>query len=195
MNPDGRMTEKTPRVRSDGQSEAGERAVSRHTTPDDAEPPQAPEIPPRVRMYRVEAIGMAVIAVVPLLALIGVMGPTMERAEGSAGTLGLEVEYPVRYRLGMVETLEARVTNHSPRPLPSVTLTLDDGYLEGFATISPTPGFDHAYAVELRDLAPGETRSFVVDLEAGRAGRFRGRATAAHERDSVTVPLTTLVFP
>ncbi|HEY0972810.1 MAG TPA: hypothetical protein VGE02_17705 [Gemmatimonadales bacterium] len=154
-----------------------------------------------MRMHRTELVGMAVIGLVPLLAILGVFGPRVERAQALGDALALEVRYPARYRLGMVEALEARVSNRSATPMPLVTLAVDEAYLEGFATASPTPDFTRAYAVELTDLAPGETRTVVVDLEADRAGRFRGRATATYEaepmgaRDSVALPLTTLVFP
>ena len=160
-----------------------------------AEPAQAPEVPPRVRMHRVELIGMILIAIVPLLALLGAFGPRVARAHAASAVLDVEVRHPARYRRGMIETLEARVSNRTRAPMPRVTLAFDDAYLDAFALPTATPEFARPYVVELSDIAPGETRTVVVDLEADRPGRHRGRAVAVHSRDSVAVALTTLVLP
>ncbi|MHB1223451.1 MAG: hypothetical protein ACYC2G_05305 [Gemmatimonadaceae bacterium] len=191
------MAKKTEREEHSRSTGSEGRASSRGDSPSDAQQPPAPEIRPRVQMHRTELVGIVVIVLVPLLALLGVFGPEVERARGWTDAIALEVRYPARYRLGMTETLEARVSNRSGTLMPRVALAVDGAYLDGFATASPTPDFARAYAVELIDLAPGETRTVVVDLQAEHAGRFRGRATATatHARDSVTVPLTTLVLP
>lgn len=158
-------------------------------------PPAAPEVPPRVRMHRSELVGMAIIALVPLLALSGLFGPATGQAQAGGDAIALEVRYPARYRLGMVQTMQARVSNRSASSMARVTLAVDSAYLEGFTAASPIPNFSRAYAVELPDLAPGETRMVVLDLEAERPGRFRGQASAVHAGDSVAVRLTTLVLP
>lgn len=160
-----------------------------------AQPPAAPEVPPRVRMHRGELVGMIVIALVPLLAIFGLFGPGTDQVRAGGDAIALEVRYPARYRLGMVQTMQARVSNRSASPMARVTLAVDSAYLKGFTTASPVPDFSRAYAVEMVDLAPGETRMVVLDLVAERPGRFRGQASAVHAGDSVAVRLTTLVLP
>lgn len=159
------------------------------------QPPGPPEVPPRLRMRRVEFWGVAFLAVLPICALLGLFGPTSEQAMASSSALKLEVVYPTRLRFHLNARLLSRVTNEGQQPLDSVVLSFSDSYLHGFSALTFTPSVDRVHAMELNSLAPGETRTVTIELRADRYGRVRGDVIAESAGTRVSVPLDTLVFP
>jgi hypothetical protein len=163
---------------------------------DDTRPEQPPPIRPRIRMRRGEFIGMCAIALIPVLALAGVFGPELGHARRASGALQLDVRYPSLTRHQLRETLEARVANLSGETLPHVTLTFDPSYISGFSGVSFVPPADRAYAVELRNLQPRESRLVTVELEAERYGWHRGQIAAFDRSGHVLAAMiSTLTFP
>jgi hypothetical protein len=164
--------------------------------PDSTRPEQPPPIHPRIRMRRGELIGMCVIALIPVLAVVGVFGPELGHARHTSGALQLDVRYPSLTRHQLRETLEARVANLSGETLPHITLTFDPSYIIGFSSVSFVPPADRAYAVELRDLQPRESRLVTVELEAERYGWHRGQVAASDGTGHVLAAMiSTLTFP
>jgi hypothetical protein len=162
---------------------------------DPSGPPQPPEVHPRLRMRPSERVGVGLLTVLPLLAVLGWFGPTLERASDQAGPLKLEVEYPARLRFHMVEQLVARVTNMGQGPLRQVTLAFDSAYIQAFTEVIFTPEADRAHVVELQQIQPGEARLVSVELKADGYGLNRGEVSAAYGDTRVAVTLSTWVLP
>lgn len=165
-------------------------------------PPSAPAVAPRVRMHREELIGMVALALLPLLALLGLFGPGDGEARAAGDVLALEVTYPERVRRGMPATLEARVTNRSAATLPTVALDPGGAFADAFTSVQVTPPPAGTYDVVLRDVRPGETRRVIVALTAHEAGRHEGTVVATPGDAAgepagapVRVPIHSRVFP
>lgn len=138
---------------------------------------------------------MGIIAIVPVLAFFGMLGPRIDRVSAQSQALHLEVEYPARLRQQDREALLARVGNRSDRTLDRVDVTFGQRYLSAFAGVSFEPSANGAHTVSLSSLKPGESRLVVVELGAERYGRHRGRVAALHGTQEAAVELHTLTLP
>ncbi len=159
------------------------------------EPPQPPEVRPRLRVRGPEFIGLVFLAALPITALFGWFGPSLETAASEHAPIRLEVEYPNRLRFHLIERVSARVTNVGDAPLERVRISFDESYMQGVSEISFMPLAARTHAVEWPKLGPGETRSVEVELKAAQYGPIRGQVTAASEETHVAVPIHTFIFP
>jgi hypothetical protein len=158
--------------------------------------PDAPDIDRRIRIPAFRAIGMAVIALIPVLAVAGVFGERWSRATAHGASLEVGVEFPTRCRYRMLNSVTATVTNRSPRTIDTVTVRLDTAYALRFSTVVFTPAAQEAYSVPLTAIASGETRLVVIELQGERYGRHAGRLRfESTSGDSLSVRLHTLIFP
>ena len=158
-------------------------------------PPQPPRVRPLLRVRRRELIGIVLLAILPLLACLGIFGPGTTEAQARNPVVQLSVHYPSDLRHGMRDRIEARVTNIGPRPLERVSLGFDSAYLRAFSDIAFTPEPDRAHQVELEGLQPGETRLVSIEIRAQDFGRQKGRIALLGAGAPVSVDLATLVFP
>lgn len=158
-------------------------------------PPAAPEIQPRIRIRAAQAVGMILLAILPVLALLDVFGDSVAEARASGSQLELRVNYPARFRYKTIHPIEVQVINRFDRPLDRVIVKFDENYLSQFSNVQLTPAADKAYEVELRDVQPGEERVISVEIQAERYWRHRGTVTATAGPDSVTARLETFTFP
>jgi hypothetical protein len=96
----------------------------------------------------------------------------------------------------MPERLDLTVRNAGVRMLDTVTVELDTSYASRFSRVEAIPGFVRAYAIELIDIAPGETRRSLIELEGRSYGRHSGelRVTAGGP-DTVRLRLGAFIYP
>lgn len=158
-----------------------------------AQPP--PNIQPRLLMHRSELVGMAIIAILPLLAIFNVFGPRHEQASAVSEALQLDLSYPSVLRHKALETIKVKVRNRSQRTIPEVAVTFDRAFMDGFSSLSFVPRPVRPFVVELRGLDPGETRLIIVELEAERYGRFRGAVAAKAGDRTLAVDTSAFIFP
>lgn len=164
---------------------------------DSPSPPAPPEIRHRLAMPRRQWIALALIAIVPVLALLGVFGITRDRASATSGALRLEVDYPSRLRHKVLDRIELLVTNVGPHVIDSAEVAIDTAYLAHFSdvTVTPTPP-ERAFVVPVAGLAPGGHVTIVVQVRAEGPGRHTGTLEARRPRSAgARVPVATLVFP
>jgi hypothetical protein len=163
---------------------------------DDPPFPQAPEIERRIRIPQWRALGVLVILAVPAMALAGVFGESRDRATSTGPNVSVQVEFPTRYRYKMLNSINTSITNRSARPIDTTTVRLDSSYALRFSTVVFTPAAERAYEVPLTDIAPGETRLVVMELQGERYGRHRGRLhIQTTNGDTLAIPISTVIFP
>ena len=158
--------------------------------------PEPPKVDRRIRIPAHRAVGLALIALVPVLAVLGVFGERRNTADAAAGAVAVQVEYPTRYRYEMLNSITATVTNRSARLIDTVVVRLDSAYTLRFSAVVFTPAAERAFAVPLTDLAPGETRLVEIELQGERYGRHSGDLHfESTTGDTLVVPLRTVIFP
>jgi hypothetical protein len=160
------------------------------------DPPQPPEVKERFRLPLIEAIGMAILAILPILALFGIFEPKPTRVELSNQDLKAEITYPTRLRYKLKESLEVKVTNASQQAVDEINVAIDEEYLKGFSPkFHPVPQADVG-VMKLRDIGPGETAVARVELEAEEYGTHRGAATVSQAgMDVIATSISTFVIP
>jgi hypothetical protein len=164
--------------------------------PDLVDPPPAPELPRRVRLYRPQWIGLPLLMLVPVLAVLNVFGESRKEARAAGAVLELRVEYPTRVREGQRTDLRVHVRNVSDRMLDTVALVFDAAYLDRFESVAFTPGAQDGYRVEFLRVLPGEEGAARVEVEAADAWSHSGSVVARAGGAEVTrVQLRTFVFP
>lgn len=158
-------------------------------------PPDPPGIDRRIHLRRSQLVGMAIVVLVPLLAIAGLFGDSWEDVEASSASLRTEVHYPNRTRYRLSGLLTIRVENRGDVPSDTVEVDLDPAYVDQFADVDivPSPGRD--YRVSLTDVRPGEQRRVVMRFAPAQYGRHRGRIVVRANADSIVVPIETLVLP
>ena len=164
------------------------------------QPPQPPEIKRTLQFHLTQLIGVPLLAVLPVLALLGVFGTTRGEASAQSAALELHVEYPTRSRYKVINAIEVSVRNLTEQPLSTVTVSFDETYISKFSNVQFTPSVktvtDEVYRVELSDLQPGETQLVSVEVQAEEYGAHRGTIkVAAGEAEAAQVDLATIVFP
>jgi hypothetical protein len=164
------------------------------------EPPKAPEIERRVRFTRLHAIGLPIIALIPLLAVAGVFGPSSGHRDAQGGALSVEVDYPRRARLRAGASLAITVRNELDRALAGVVVEVEREYVDSFSEVDFTPSVDSAddrvYRIEVGRLSAGASRAVSVQLSPLEYWRLAGAVSAfADGAEELTVPFTTFVFP
>jgi hypothetical protein len=162
--------------------------------PDLTEPPGAPAVRRRVRLYPGQWIGIPILILIPLLAALGVFGERRETVEFIGAAIRLEVDYPTRLRNGQRSDIEVRVRNLSAAPL-DVVVMFDPTYFGRFTRVSFTPGQSAPSEVELTDLEAGRAAVLRVELEGDKPWRNRGRVGVRHAGDTAHVPIRTFILP
>jgi hypothetical protein len=93
----------------------------------------------RRRLLRARRVGLALFAIVPLLALLNVFGQHPETSSAATSAAKLDVYAPARARSGNVYAV--RFTVDATRALKKATLILDPGWAEAYTVngMSPQP--------------------------------------------------------
>jgi hypothetical protein len=164
------------------------------------QPPQPPSIERKLRLDPLQLIGVPLLAAIPVLALAGVFGVSIERLTGDGDALSLSVEYPVRTRLMTGGALEIEVTNNLSQPLSGVVLDIGRDYVEAFSQVTFTPSAsgvnEDYYRVELGVVPASASRVVLVQFSPERYWRHQGTITASDESgNSTSVDVRTFVYP
>jgi hypothetical protein len=161
----------------------------------DPSPLHAPWIDSKIKLSWKQRIGFPILLAIPILALFGIFGETRAHAHSTSGSIDLEVSYPARFRYRQVQSLRATVRNLSPVVADTVRVSFDTAYIARFSSVRFDPAAKSAYAVDLIDIKPSESRLVSVELWGQDYGNHRGTIVARHGSDSAIVHLRTLVFP
>jgi hypothetical protein len=169
--------------------------------PPAAEPPEPPQVPTRVRIGIVQAVGVPLLALLPAVALTGLLGEREDHVRGrSNGGVSLQVDYPAVQRFRTLRELSITVRNEGETTLPMTTLQIDQSYLGAFTRVQTTPATEEVtpehHEVPLGALPPGEARRVVATLEGDKYGRHAGRVRlTAQPGSDVAVDGATVVLP
>jgi hypothetical protein len=157
--------------------------------------PRAPTDLPHVRLTGKQWFGLPVLALIPLLAMLGVFGDRQRTIAVTSRSLGITIDYPDRMRYRQSELLEISVVNRSERALDTVLVSVDSSYLSRFIDVRGNPPPTTYFSVPLISMRPGETRLLSIELTGNRYWRHPATVTAATGSERTTVAFSTLVFP
>jgi hypothetical protein len=166
-------------------------------------PREVQPYPRVVRLGPLEWIGVPLLALLPVLALLGVLGPSnAEQAVAvPASDLLVELSYPSRLRHKGDGEMRVLVHNTGSAPRRGLLLGLDQNYLERFGRVQSLPPSQSmvsgALRIALPPLAGGESASVRLMLEAGDWGRLPGWIELGDERGTALTRMEfrTLVLP
>jgi hypothetical protein len=159
-------------------------------------PPELPDIDRRVRVYPRQIAGLVVLATIPVLAMVGLLGPQQQRESRATPALDVAVEYPGRVRASRDAVLRIVATNRSASRLDHVRVRLPEVYLGGFADREVARVATPDHEVLVAPLEPGEAGTVQVDLRAERFGRHRGAIRVVSSAgDTLSIPLRTFILP
>lgn len=169
-------------------------------------PPPLPRPPPSyarvVRLGPLEWIGIPLLALLPLLSLANLLGPSEDRLAAEApGALSMKLTHPSRLRHQGTGELVVAVTNTGTQAAQDLVVALDEAYLARFqraeATPAPSAIASGRVRVPLPPLAPGEGASVRVHLEADDWGRLPGwvELSGAGQAAPTRLAFSTLVLP
>lgn len=166
------------------------------------QPPQALPSPATPLLSPLQWVGLPLLILLPVLAIVGVLGTSLDQVSAANGAVRLQVQYPARARKGTQVDARIRVLNAGSAPLGGVTVAIDRAYLDGFGMVKITPSdlviTDAGYEVSVGDLPAGASRHVLLQLEPGRSyGRRTGTVSVYADgvAQPVTVPLATFTFP
>ena len=159
------------------------------------DPPEAPEIERRLSLYRWQAIGMLLIALIPVAALAGVFGDRYSNTSGSIGPLHVTAEMPAVFRYKTLNAISLHIRNDGAATIDTVHVRLDTAYIARFSTVNAVPPFDGAYSLALAPLPAGESSLVTIEIQAERYGRHAGSILVRAGRDSARITFTTTVLP
>lgn len=165
-----------------------------------SKPPQPPKVDKKFQVHAYQWIGIPLMMLIPILALLGLFGETVDTVSSSSQLLDVSVEYPTRFRYKMIDEVTVSLSNISGQPLPSVLVLFDRDYIDGFSTVIFTPSVksitDTNYIVEVSDIQPGETRIISATIQAENYGMHRGIISIGPEdAEDLEVSVATFTFP
>jgi hypothetical protein len=160
-----------------------------------AQTPQPPTVHPRLRFHKVELAGMALIALLPLAAILGLFGPASAQINARIGDLRIEAEYPERLRTAMAERISIELVNDGSRSLSDVTVSLDREFMRGFDEVAFTPEPQRPYEIELATIDPGGRERIEIEVHGAEYGLHEGRIRVEGGGIGGSLPVRTLIFP
>jgi hypothetical protein len=163
------------------------------------QPPGPPEFGREFELKTIQAVGVSLLAILVLLALLGVFGHSRGEASGQGEVLALQVTYPSRFRFKTVDALEVQVRNVAGEALQTVNVRFDRSYVDSFSGVQFTPSVstisEDAYEVTLSDLRPGEVNVVSVAVQAEQYWRHQGFVEAQAGSATTRAEVSTLVYP
>ena len=162
---------------------------------DDPHPPQPPDIARRVTLPLPQLVGVAAMALVPVLAALGNLDERWATHRTVIGAVDATVEYPTRFRAKLTRPMTIHVINRSNATLDRIDVTFGSDYLERFTSVRLTPPPRDALTVSFAPVPAGEHRRIHLDFEADRVGRHEGRIVIRAGNRAGTVPVRTTVLP
>lgn len=159
-------------------------------------PPRAPDIERRFRVHAYQWIGLPLLVLIPVLAALGVFGPSRAVERTVIGGALIEIDYPTIAWYGRNDALHITVRAIEEAAVgTSFTIRITGGYLGAFHEVRFTPD-PH----ELRNILvvpePDRTNTLTIDGRPHRYGRTRGAIELRPEGGwPVLVQLSTLILP
>lgn len=141
-----------------------------------------PVYQPRLRFYKFQILLSLPIIAIPVLALWGMFGETIDKIQSTQSPIEVTIEYPKRLRLKQRLPLSVIIKNISNENLEGLNVSFDKKYLDQFSDLSATPAFDSIYEVRLGALPPADV--IEVNLE------FQGQKYGSHEGNIRIQPKT-----
>jgi len=161
----------------------------------ESELPQPPSIEPKLQLTRKQWIGFPIMLAIPIIALFGLFGERTALTRAKSASLEVAVSYPEKFRYRQVQPLHLSVRNLSAQQLDTITVSVDTAYISRFSSVRFDPPAKKAYAIELTDVKPMESRYIAVELWGQDYGVHRGTIVARAGTDSAVVRFRTFVFP
>jgi len=164
-------------------------------------PPKPPRIKRRVVLTQLQRWGLPLIFLVPVLAVLGPLGPAHSEVTVGGAQLRLQVAYPSRTRNGVTTTLTATVWNDGATELSGVYVTLPRSYLESYEAFELRPAATtvsaETYRVFVGNVPTGASRVVTALVTPGRYWRRPGSVSAASAAapQPVTAEFSTFNFP
>lgn len=158
-------------------------------------PPSPPEQTRHIRLYRWQWVSMALMVLLPMLAVFGVFDKKAIVARTATSELAMEVQYYSKLRYKKGNRLLVSVVNTSRRMLDRVTITCDSAYLAAYEEPSFLPSATRAYSVDIDSLAPGERRDVSIEGRIEQMWNNSGYVTAIAGNNRLSVAVHTFVFP
>jgi hypothetical protein len=138
------------------------------------EPPQAPDIPRQWKFHSYQYIAIPLLILIPVLALLGILGETSTTVEVANEGLVLRVHYPDRAHYEAYNHIEVTVRNDSSGVLSGAAVEFDRELLTHFSQLSVNPSLSEitetAYRVELGDIEAGGERVVTLDYQPDMNG-------------------------
>lgn len=161
----------------------------------ESELPQPPSLKPKLQLTRKQWIGFPIMLAIPIVALLGLFGERTTLARARSASLDVAVSYPEKFRYRQVQPLHLSIRNLSTQALDTITVSFDTAYISRFSSVRFDPPTKKAYAIELTDVKPMESRFIAVELWGQDSGMHRGTIVARAGTDSAVVRIRTFVFP
>jgi hypothetical protein len=168
-------------------------------------PEQAPKTKYKLKFYLYEAIGVSIIALIPVLAIIGVFGTNIETSTTSSENIEVEVKYPTKFRYKTISPFNITVKNKSDSA-ESVKVYIEEAYLSNFSNIRFTPEpleiVNRYYVFDLGTLQAEDSKIISGELQAERYGKFNTvlivettETETNNTKDSLEILLQTWSIP
>jgi hypothetical protein len=145
-------------------------------------------------MYPGQAIGLILIAALPIMALAGAFDPDRTTLEGRSASINATLEYPERVPFSSLAHMRLKVTNLSNRLLDTVLVEFDTAYLARFTQINILPQPQRVFAVALTDLKPQEKREVLVEMDGDEVGNAAGLVHIKSGIESLQLKLSTTIY-
>lgn len=158
-------------------------------------PPEPPPGNPRLRLTRLQQLGLPVLFLIPILALFGLLGEHFTTTHARGAGVTFDARYPDRAHYRQPLSIRVHVHNDTPTRMDTVTVVLDSAFMSGFSDVSVSATLDGAYIARLTNLAPGESRQVNAMVSGEHAGRHAGDIGVTTPLGSVRAPVATFVFP
>lgn len=158
-------------------------------------PPEPPPGSARLRLTRLQRLGLPVLFLIPILALFGLLGEHFAMAHARGAGVTLDARYPDRAHYRQPLSIRLHVRNDSPQKMDTITVVLDSAFMSGFSDVSVSTTLNGAYVARLTGLAPGESRQLNAMVSGERAGRHAGSISVSTPLGTVRTPAATFVFP
>lgn len=159
-----------------------------------AQPPQPPELPKRFRLHPHQMWGLPLIMLLPILAISGALEDHTRIASHRTASLEWTVEYPSQFKFKQSHYLKLKARNISDSKLDTVIVGLDSAYLAKFTQITILPEPENGHSVIFTDLAAGEKREVLVDIEAKHYGTQRGTFSVETKGERTSTPISTYIL-
>ena len=161
----------------------------------EAEPAELPKLHRRLKFGVAQLLGLAVLVLIPVLALFQVFGQGEAHVSARSVGLNLALEYPPRLRHGTVDVLVAEIQNSSGALMDTVTVVFDSTYVSKMAEPRFTPPVTRAFELDLLNVQPGESRRIELTFHADEYWSHSGYVLASHRGDTARVKVQTFVLP